>query len=166
VAAVLNRARIRAPGRERGIEMPDILHRIGVTSPPGDVYTALTTVDGLASWWTLDTEGDSSVGGVLKFRFPPGGFDMKVLAARPDELVLWEVVEGPEEWIGTRVSFELKQEDDFTIVLFRHRGWAEPVEFMYHCSTRWATYLLSLKKAVETGKGDPAPHDVQISNWQ
>jgi uncharacterized protein YndB with AHSA1/START domain len=146
--------------------MVDILHRIGVTSSsPDDVYTALTTVDGLAGWWTEDTNGDGDVGGVLQFRFLPGGFDMKVLKKQPAELVLWEVVDGPEEWIGTHVSFELKQEGDFTIVLFRHEGWKEPVEFMYHCSTKWATYLMSLKKLVETGKGEPSPNDVMISNW-
>ena len=145
--------------------MVDILHRIGVTSSPDNVYAALTTVDGLASWWTKDTEGDGTVGGVLRFRFVPGGFDMKVLDTRPAEFVLWEVVDGPEEWIGTHVRFELKQEDGMTIVLFRHEGWQEPVEFMYHCSTKWATYLMSLKQLVETGKGDPAPDDVRISNW-
>ncbi|WP_030264495.1 SRPBCC family protein [Streptomyces sp. NRRL B-24484] len=145
--------------------MLDILHRIGVTSSPEAVYTALTTVDGLASWWTEDTSGDSEVGGVVRFRFLPGGFDMKVLEAKPAERVVWEVVDGPEEWLGTQVRFELKQEDDYTIVLFRHQGWREPVEFMYHCSTKWASYLLSLKRLVETGKGEPAPRDVQISNW-
>ncbi|MFE6338181.1 SRPBCC domain-containing protein [Streptomyces sp. NPDC057806] len=145
--------------------MVDILHRIGVTSSPDEVYTALTTIDGLAGWWTQDTDGDSAVGGVIRFRFVPGGFDMKVLEAEPAERVVWEVVDGPPEWIGTHVSFELKQEDDFTIVLFRHEGWKEQVEFMHHCSTKWATYLMSLKKLVETGKGDPSPHDVQISNW-
>jgi hypothetical protein len=90
---------------------------------------------------------------------------MKVVELKPNELVLWEVVEGPEEWIGTHVRLELKQEDDFTIVLFRHEGWKEQVEFMYHCSTKWATFLMSLKKLVETGKGEPAPRDVRISNW-
>ncbi|MER7576018.1 SRPBCC domain-containing protein [Streptomyces sp. NPDC126514] len=145
--------------------MVDILHRIGVTSSPDEVYTALTTIDGLAGWWTQDTDGDSAVGGVIRFRFVPGGFDMKVLEAEPAERVVWEVVDGPPEWIGTHVSFELKQEDDFTIVLFRHEGWKEQVEFMHHCSTKWATYLMSLKKLVETGKGDPSPQDVQISNW-
>ncbi|MGW0916429.1 SRPBCC family protein [Streptomyces sp. NPDC002784] len=145
--------------------MVDILHRIGVTSSPDEVYTALTTIDGLAGWWTQETDGDSAVGGVIRFRFVPGGFDMKVLEAEPAERVVWEVVDGPPEWIGTRVSFELKQEDDFTIVLFRHEGWKEQVEFMHHCSTKWATYLMSLKKLVETGKGEPSPHDVQISNW-
>ena len=95
----------------------------------------------------------------------PNGFDMKVVDAQSNELVLWEVVDGPAEWLGTRIRFELKREDDFTIVLFRHEGWKEPVEFMYHCSTKWATYLMSLKKLVETGKGEPSPYDVQISNW-
>jgi len=145
--------------------MVDILHRIGVTEAPSEVYAALTTVDGLAGWWTEDVEGDSDVGGVLKFRFIPGGFDMKVLESRPGERVLWEVVDGPAEWLGTHVRFELKREGDYTIVLFSHTGWKEPVEFMHHCSTKWATFLMSLKRLVETGKGEPAPHDVQISNW-
>lgn len=145
--------------------MLDIVHRIGVVGSPQDVYTALTTIDGLANWWTEDTEGDATPGGVIKFRFIPGGFDMKVLETRPADLVRWEVVDGPDEWIGTHVRFDLKQEDDFTILLFRHEGWKEQVEFMYHCSTKWASYLLSLKKLVETGKGEPSPRDLQISNW-
>ena len=149
--------------------MVDILHRIGVTSAPEEVFAALTTVDGLAGWWTEDTKGDSDDGGVIQFRFAgapePGGFAMKVLETRPSELVLWEVVDGPEEWIGTQVRFELSQEDGFTIVLFRHEGWKEPVEFMYHCSTKWGTFLMSLKQMIETGAGEPAPNDVQVSNW-
>lgn len=145
--------------------MVDILHRIGVVSSPDKVYSALTTVEGLAGWWTQDTDGDAEPGGVLRFRFIPGGFDMKVLETEPAERVLWEVVDGPAEWIGTHVRFELKQEGEYTIVLFRHEGWKEPVEFMYHCTTKWATYLMSLKRLVETGEGEPAPHDVQISDW-
>jgi uncharacterized protein YndB with AHSA1/START domain len=145
--------------------MVDILHRIGVTASPDDVYAALTTVEGLASWWTEDTGGDGSVGGLLRFRFEPGGFDMKVLEAQPAELVRWEVVDGPQEWVGTEIRFDLTQEDGFTILQFRHGGWKEPVDFMYHCSTKWATFLMSLKNVLETGKGQPAPHDVRISNW-
>jgi uncharacterized protein YndB with AHSA1/START domain len=148
--------------------MVDILHRVGVTSSPDDVYEALTTIDGLKGWWTETTTGDADPGGVIAFRFAPvpDGFDMKVMDARPGELVLWEVVDGPEEWVGTEVRFELKQEDSFTIVLFSHTGWREPVEFMYHCSTKWATYLMSLKQYVQSGAGEPSPRDVVISNWQ
>ncbi|TDD59893.1 SRPBCC domain-containing protein [Kribbella antibiotica] len=143
--------------------MVDILHRIGVLASVDDVYKSLDTIDGLAAWWTEDTHATD---GVIKFRFgAAGGFDMKVLDSIPGELVRWEVVDGPAEWIGTHVRFDLTQEDDYAIVMFRHEGWQEQVPFMYHCSTKWATFLMSLKKLVETGTGDPAPNDVQVSNW-
>src|SRR5688572_32509640 len=112
--------------------MPDILHRVGIKSSLDEVYKALTTREGLAAWWTSNTQGESRVGGVLQFRFGAGGFDMKVLELHPAMRVLWQVVDGPEEWIGTKVSWELKQRDGYTIILFKHQGWREPVEFMHH----------------------------------
>ena len=150
--------------------MPDILHRVGIKSSVDDVYKALTTREGLAAWWTGDTQGESKVGGALKFRFSAdgveiGGFDMKVLELDPARRVLWQVVDGPEEWIGTRIDFDLKQEGDYSVVIFKHEGWKEPVEFMHHCSTKWAIFLMSLKSLVETGKGAPSPDDVRIGNW-
>jgi uncharacterized protein YndB with AHSA1/START domain len=146
--------------------MVDILHRVGVKSSSlDDVYGALTTVEGLSAWWTDATQGDTEVDGVLQFRFRQGGFDMLIRELEPAKHVLWEVVDGPAEWVGTTVSFDLKQEDDYTIILFKHEGWREPVEFMYHCSTKWATFLLSLKSLVETGKGAPEPDDFKIDNW-
>lgn len=146
--------------------MVDILHRVGVESAsPADVYRALTTVDGLAAWWTDQTSGDPEVGGTLEFRFIPGGFDMEVVELEPDKRVRWQVADGPPEWVGTHVSFDLSEVDGYTIVKFKHEGWQEPVDFMYHCSTKWATYLMSLKSLVETGSGAPAPRDVLISDW-
>ncbi len=79
--------------------------------------------------------------------------------------MLWEVVDGPEEWIGTTVRWELKREDDYTVILFKHQDWKEPVEFMHHCSTKWAVFLMSLKSLLETGKGIPDPGDIKIDNW-
>ncbi len=144
--------------------MVDILHRVGVATPTTEkVYEALTTVDGLAGWWTDDTTGSADVGGVIAFRFPPGGFDMEVVEQQPGERVVWKVVDGPEEWVGTTVDWQLRQDDDLTIVMFKHEGWKEPVEFMHHCSTKWATYLMSLKQLVETGTGAPSPRDVRIA---
>jgi uncharacterized protein YndB with AHSA1/START domain len=144
----------------------DILHRVGIKTPsPDEVYEALTTVDGLAGWWTDDTTGDADIGGVLEFRFVPGGFDIEVLDLVPSKRVEWQVVDGPAEWIGTTIEWDLRQDGDYTIVMFKHEGWKEPVEFMHHCSTKWASYLMSLKSLVETGKGAPSPRDVQISNW-
>jgi len=148
--------------------MADILHRVGIKSSSDEVYKALTTREGLASWWISNTQGEGKVGGVLKFRFSAagaeiGGFDMKVVEAQPAKLVLWQVVDGPQEWIGTKIRFDLKQSGEHAIVLFKHQSWKEPVEFMHHCSTKWAIYLMSLKALLETGKGDPNPNDIHIS---
>ncbi len=144
--------------------MVDILHRVGVrTDEPGKVYEAITTLEGLAGWWTDDTTGDPRPGGVVKFRFPPGGFDMQVIAQRAGEHVSWQVVDGPPEWVGTTVDWDLRRDGEYTIVLFAHRGWAEPVEFMYHCSTKWATFLMSMKSLVESGTGMPSPRDVHVA---
>jgi uncharacterized protein YndB with AHSA1/START domain len=144
--------------------MVDILHRVGITATPAKVYDALTTTEGLAAWWTTDASGSSA--DTLRFRFGDvGGFDMKVLDLQSEARVVWEVVDGPSDWIGTTVTFELATADEWTIVLFAHAGWREPVEFMNHCSTKWAIFLMSLKSLVETGAGQPHPRDVQISDW-
>jgi uncharacterized protein YndB with AHSA1/START domain len=150
--------------------MADILHRVGIKSSVDEVYKAVSTRAGLAAWWTNNTLGESQVGEVLKFRFVTdgrdiGGFEMKVLQLQPAKQVLWQVVDGPEDWIGTKISFALKQEGDYAIILFEHRGWKEPNEHMHHCSTKWATFLMSLKSLVETGQGAPSPNDIKIDNW-
>jgi uncharacterized protein YndB with AHSA1/START domain len=144
----------------------DILHKIGVRSASADqVYEALTTLDGLSGWWTSDTTGDAGLGGVVTFRFTGGVVDMEVRELDPAKRVLWAVTSGPDEWLGTTVTWEIREEGDYAIVLFTHGGWREPVEFMHHCSTKWATYLMSMKALLETGDGAPHPRDVEVDNW-
>lgn len=143
--------------------MVDILHKVGVkTSSTKPVFDVLTTLEGLRGWWTTDTRGKPDAGGVVEFRFEAGGFDMKVVEAQPGKRVLWRVIGGPEEWVGTKVVWDLKQEGDYVAILFKHEGWKEPSEFMHHCSTKWAAFLISLKALVETGKGAPHPTDMRI----
>lgn len=149
----------------------NIVHRVGIKAPVSKVYGALTSIDGLSGWWTCDTTGKPERGGHIAFRFRTaagdeiGGFGMDVLELAPDHAVRWRVQDGPPEWIGTEIEFLLSEEDDCTIVHFGHRQWRADSEFMAHCSTKWATFLLSLRDFVETGRGQPAPHDVKISNW-
>jgi len=143
--------------------MPDILHKVRLdNASKAKAYRALTTNEGLSGWWTRDTTGDNRVGGVVQFRFGDGGFDMEVLELDPGRRVRWLVVDGPQEWIGTRIEFDLKEDAHGTVVLFRHQDWKEPVEFMHHCSTKWAMFLMSLKALVEAGEGAPWPRDVKV----
>jgi uncharacterized protein YndB with AHSA1/START domain len=147
--------------------MNEILHRIAVkASSAEDVYRKLTTLEGLQSWWTVDTAGTpDKEGGIIEFRFAAGGFDMEVSQLVSGRLVEWNVIGGEQEWIGTVIRWEFKEDDGYAVILFSHSQWKEKSEFMHHCSTKWAIFLMSLKSALETGKGAPNPNDVKIDNW-
>jgi len=140
------------------LSMPDILHRVGINAPLEKVFIAFSTIDGLRNWWTTETIGNPDQGGVVNFGF----CEMKVIESKPHELVKWKCIHGPVDWIDTEVSFQLTYKENQTFVLFKHADWKEPVEFMHHCSTKWATFLLSLRNWVERAEGHPAPYDVKI----
>jgi len=151
--------------------MVHIIHRIGIQAPIQKVYDALATVNGIANWWTKDTSGISEIGKNIEVRFHSpdetvvGSMTIEILDLQKDKKVHWKFSDGPEEWIGTEVIFDIHQEENYTIVLFQHRNWAEEVEFKAHCSMKWAVFLLSLKQYVETGTGKPSPLDLKIDNW-
>ena len=148
-----------------------ISHRIGIKAPIAKVYEALSRVTGIARWWTREVTGESKVGDTIHVRFLNvdgecmGSMDIRVVSLQPDSCVQWRFESGPAEWIGTDVTYALKQEGEHTIVLFSHSGWREAVEFTAHCSMKWATFLLSLKQEVENGQGLPSPNDLKIDNW-
>lgn len=151
--------------------MPDIVHRIGIRAPLATVYAALTSADGVAAWWTTETSGAPGEGGSLDSRFrSPAGDEMgrmvyEVTEVVPEAEVRWRFSEGPDEWLGTDATFQLSRDGEMTLLVFGHRRWREPSEFMAHCSMKWATFLLSLRQLAETGTGRPAPDDVKIDNW-
>ena len=145
--------------------MPDIIHRVGIACPSNEVYKALTTDQGLSTWWTNDTTGAGDVGSVICFRFNGVGPDFRVIELISDSSVLWKHSGAiPEAWVETEVSFKLSYNEGQTYVLFKHSNWKETSDFMAHCSCKWAVFLLSLKDALETGKGRPFPNDIHIDH--
>ena len=151
--------------------MVDIIHRIGIKAPISKAYAAVSTAEGIAGWWTKDTIGESKLGGNIQARFTsPAGNEIgkmtfELAELTPNKEVRWRFKSGPEEWVGTDLTFSLSEDGDYTLIVFGHRNWREAVEFMAHCSMKWATFLLSLRQLLETGKGRPAPDDLKIDNW-
>ncbi|MHB8575975.1 MAG: SRPBCC family protein [Dehalococcoidia bacterium] len=147
--------------------MADIRHRVGIAASQAQVYDALATTDGVAQWWTRNVEGDAKVGGSLAFRFgtPDPSATMEIVNLTPNQRVDWLCIQGPDEWVGTNLRFELQASGDETVLLFTHADWREPVEFMHHCSTKWAVFLLGLKAGLEGGNATPYPDDGKISSW-
>jgi uncharacterized protein YndB with AHSA1/START domain len=146
--------------------MTDIHHRVGIEAPQEQVHRALTTTDGIASWWSHDVEGDAGDGGKLTFQFgrPDKRLELEVAEVAPDR-IQWRCLYGPDEWLDTYMTFELAGQDGETTLLFTHRGWREAVPFEAHCSTKWAYFLIGLKLLLEGGETSPAPRDLHISRW-
>lgn len=150
--------------------MIDIIHRIGIKAPAQQVYQAIASVEGVAGWWSRETTGDAQVGGVINVLFrdhdvEKGRMEIEVVDLEPASKVHWRVAEGPPEWVGTNMTFNISQAGEYTVLLFGHRNWREAVEFTAHCSMKWATFLLSLRDLVEKGSGRPSPDDLKIDNW-
>jgi uncharacterized protein YndB with AHSA1/START domain len=148
--------------------MPDILHRISIDAPKGRVHDLVATTDGVARWWTgRPLDGESTVGSRFGVYF--GDNDkpaavMEVVSDTPDEVV-WRVVEGPDEWIDTLITFALKAAGDGgTTLLFSHSGWRAASEFMSGCSTNWGAYLTSLRNGAE-GHDFSAYPNSEVSRW-
>ncbi|NRA53094.1 MAG: SRPBCC domain-containing protein [Gammaproteobacteria bacterium] len=145
--------------------MNAINHRVGINASPEKIYQALTTDAGLSSWWTNDISGAGDVGSIIEFRFNGGGPDFSVIELIPNKIVRWQHHGNiPEAWMGTEILFQLQVEDKQTFVRFSHTNWQETSDFMAHCSTKWAVFLLSLKDALETDRGRPFPDDIPIDH--
>jgi hypothetical protein len=147
--------------------MTDIRHRMGTTAKASAMYELLATREGIAQWWTRDTRGASSVGDKLEFWFghsQPSAI-MEVTELTPSRRVAWRVLDGPDGWVDTTITFDIREQDGEAIVVFTHAGWPEPTEFLHHCSTSWAYFLLSMKHALEGGAATPWPDNERISTW-
>lgn len=153
--------------------MNGIYHKIGIKADETSVRNALTTQKGLSGWWTTQVsgpfaDGTSRPGESIRFDFGIATFDMKVVK-QENRSVVWQCTSGPEDWVGSLIDFELSEAkspagEPMTLVYFRHKDWKAESEFTAHCSMKWAVFLLSLRSLVETGKGQPAPHDLKIDD--
>jgi uncharacterized protein YndB with AHSA1/START domain len=145
--------------------MADIRHRVEIAAPQEQVFGELTTKDGFARWWTPGVSGDEGPGGKLAFSFgsPEPVVTFEVAEQVPHSQVMLRCVQGVDEWVGTTVNIRLSPAGNGgTVLLFSHEGWREPVEFMYHCSTKWGYYLLGLKSGLEGRQFTPFPNGQDI----
>lgn len=131
---------------------------IAIAASPDAVFNALSTVEGLASWWTVRVAGSADRGGEVRFTFDgPDSCDMVVEAAERPTLVRWQVRACPflPDWIGTRPTFTITPIEFGSELRFRHEGLRPTLECWDDCRQGWDHYLPSLKAYVESGTGIP-----------
>ena len=137
--------------------MVDIIHIVPINGKEEDIYKAVTTKKGLSSWWTTDVKAQAKVGTTSEFGFMNHGmvFTMEVSELEPASRVKWISKSGPPDWEGTTVEFSLLKNDQGSLLRFVHAGFKSTDGGYGMYNFNWAGYLTSLKKYLETGKGEP-----------
>jgi hypothetical protein len=88
------------------------------------------------------------------------GPDTQITDFQPGRYVAWRCVESVPEWVGIRLTFEIRTHEKGAEPPFGHRDCKEPSEFCMHCNSKWGFFLgVSLKKYREEGRGQPHPED-------
>lgn len=151
------------PNPTNGSTSHAIRHRIEIEAPTERLFSAVAEQEGLAAWWTPMVEAEVEVGSVAKIRFGDGqhGPDMRIEQLEPGKRIVWTCIDGP--WPGHRFTFDIEPHERGSVLRFTHDDWAEADDFYMHCNAKWGFFLaVSLKRYLETGEGQPHPHDPSI----
>jgi uncharacterized protein YndB with AHSA1/START domain len=128
-----------------------------IATSPERVFHALTQPEEIAHWWAEQATVKPEVGsvGTFHFRPPAGALQFEVTELVQNEHVHWVSRQGPLEWAGTSVYWQLEPLPNGTRLLFTHDGFAKKDEAYEQTSGNWDYFLNSLKSYLETGKGTP-----------
>ena len=138
--------------------MADSLHQVLIQASPARVYDAITKNIGIQGWWTDTCETTHQEGGRCTFWFDDKQthFTMKATRLLPNQRVFWLCVDGPEEWIGTELWWEISQGDDKQCTLdFKHMNWKKDDGLFPLCNSTWGSLMAQLKQYCETGEACP-----------
>jgi hypothetical protein len=139
--------------------MAEIIHTVEMHTSPAAVYRALVgRTEPNRGGFTKESCTAPRIDAVGDFRFGDGSIvaRMRVSSLQDGARVAWTCVDGPDEWMGTFVTFDLVEAGEETIVRFGHRGWKAASDFMGRTSASWARFLFALKTRLEM----PDPEDV------
>ncbi len=130
----------------------DFTTTISVERTPDEVYHTILNV---RTWWS-GLYGETFEGASEKpgdeFIFHAGGglhyTKQKLIELLPGKKVVWLVtdanlsfVDKTDEWNGTKICFEIFQEQDKTKIVFTHIGLVPEFECYDSCAPAWAQYI-------------------------
>lgn len=133
--------------------MADICHDFPIKGSAAQVFAAISSPEGLNSWWSKTCTGTPCEGAEYDFGFGPG-YDWRAVVTQclPDSVFEFEMTQADEDWTGSRLNFKLGGNESITNVVFRHSGWPQENEHFRISCYCWAMYLRHLKRYVESGE--------------
>ncbi|WP_343616796.1 SRPBCC domain-containing protein [Flavobacterium sp.] len=129
---------------------------------PEKVFEAVTNVRG---WWSEEIEGNTAqLNDQFDYHYEEvHRCRIKLIEVIPNKKVVWLIeqnyfnfTEDKTEWTNTNPTFEITEKDGKTELRFTHFGLVPDYECFNICRDAWTNYIQnSLKKLIETGKGEP-----------
>ncbi|MEU9449806.1 SRPBCC domain-containing protein [Streptomyces sp. NPDC048277] len=133
--------------------MPEIAMQLAIEADPETVYTAISTTEGIRSWFTTTATADAG-GHELGFPGVPEPWRLRVVEAEPGKRLVLAGENGP--WTGTEQTYEILARPEGGVTLrFTHAGFPAVDDAYRDFTYGWATKFTQLKSYAETG--EPAP---------
>jgi len=144
----------------------DFTTTILVDQTPQEAFNAINNVRG---WWSEEIEGSTNkLNDEFNYHFEDiHRCKMKLIEVIPGKKVVWLVLDNyfkftkdKSEWTGTKIIFEIAENDNKTQIRFTHLGLVPEYECFEVCRDGWSNYIRnSLRSLITTGKGQPNGKD-------
>ncbi len=131
-----------------------------VDKSPADAFEAINNVRG---WWQGKIAGNTDkLNDEFSYQMGDVHFSkQKVVELVTDKKVVWLVTESKinfvadkNEWVDTKIIFDLSEVDGMTKITFTHEGLVPAIECYGGCSGAWGQLIeKSLYSLITTGKG-------------
>jgi uncharacterized protein YndB with AHSA1/START domain len=152
------------------ITTQSIRHEVWINADRASVFDAITSKQGLDSWWGPVVNVEAELGFTVEFDHGLGDLmRMRITDLVPNERLEWTCVSeftdprNPgSEWRGSRISFELRDGkrtgfgpidqsltgEHVTILSFEHAGWPDGSRWLAFCNYAWGLTLQGMAKYV------------------
>lgn len=139
----------------------DIVLGISIHAQADPIRRAITTQEGLSSFWTSDVTAEPTVGSEARFGFGGAPVPLRMRVDRIDDGgIEWTCLGEFPFWQDTKVIWTLQPEAEHggTNVVFEHTGLPDeqPLFERGSIAHTWSTVLDRLKVLAETGSAEPA----------
>jgi hypothetical protein len=131
--------------------------------------TAFNAIKNFRGWWSEEIEGETDqLNEVFFYHYKDIHLcKIKFIDSVPDRQLVYLVLDNQfsfikdqNEWVNTKLIFDITTEGDKTKVMFTHEGLVPEYECYDVCFDAWNNYIKnSLYDLITTGKGQPNPKD-------
>src|SRR5438046_1212054 len=84
-----------------------LVHQVNVKATPEQIYEAVSTMKGLAAFWTSQSQAEPTVGSIATFGFGGPSQRMRVDELKPGKRVKWTALADFPNWDGTTVTWDI-----------------------------------------------------------